>query len=947
MSGIKDLIICNPYKEPTQHWKYDRNKKEFQRPPGRRPAGFLIASKDSKEYDDPGEFTELKLVNKIRIKVDDWRAKNYPGITGITRHLLTFWHDDHTRENPFFFCQLEAIETLIWLTESVDSERQGIQIPSDGSLFQRLCCKMATGTGKTLVMAMVIAWQVINKVTYPKNTKFSKNILIMAPGLTVKSRLQVLHPTNESNFYDQFSIVPESMYEKLSQGKIKIHNWHTLMPESDPHKIIKRGSESDLAFSRRILDHNLKNIIVINDEAHHAYRASAEQTNHISPSDLARDKRWVEGLDKIHNDRTILKCFDFSATPFIPHGKNASEDTLFDWIVSDFSLNDAIESGLTKTPRISIRDDSNTYSKEEKSRFYHIYKDDKVRPDLNKNANEREKLPDLVTNAYMLLGKDWLETKKLWDKKGSDIPPVMITVCNKTHTAARIMYSFVNKRLGYDELATPECLLRIDSTTIRKAEDGTGDAKSESLREKVDTVGKPGKSGEQIKNIIAVQMLSEGWDARNVTHIMGLRAFSSQLLCEQVVGRGLRRTTYEINPDTGLFSNEYVNVFGVPFTFLPHEGGKDTPPMPPTSPPITIEPDPEKIKHMISWPNIDRINYDYNPKLSINWKKITSIDLQSDGISTVVGMAPTLDGKPHVDKLSEIDLCGTNETPRLQKIIFIAAKDVYDDISLNWKGHKALLLIQIINFVEKFINMGKINVAGESHNSLKAKMTILLHIKKVVSHVCKSIEADNITRRWLELNDIKPIKSTTDMRPWATKKPTGDQTKSHINLAVYDSGWEEDAGRELERNENVISWAKNDHLGFVIKYMYDGSIHDYWPDFLIRLKNNVTLVLEIKGIDDDKNREKRKYLEEWVDVVNKNGNYGAWAWDVVFDPMDVKRTIQKHIRAKTTSNEHAKCPKCGKHSHTLPEINKEFGFRNVNGITRSQSWCRRCRTTAK
>ena len=948
MSGIKNLIICGPYEAPSQHWKYDRIKRKFELASGRRPAGFLIATQDSKVFDDPGEFREIEQVNRIRGRVDEWRKNDYPSVTGITRQLLQFWRDGTKREYRFFFCQLEAIETLIWLTEATNSEKQGIKIPTDGGLFQRLCCKMATGSGKTIVMAMLIAWQVINKITYPQDTRFSKNILVMAPGLTVKSRLQVLFPTNGDNFYDQFSIIPESFYEKLFQGRFTIHNWHTLMPETDaPRSVVKLGTESNEVFSKRILRHDFRNIIVINDEAHHAYRADIDQVKKISKTDLERDKRWIEGLDKIHNARNIVKCFDFSATPFIPSGKNVSEDTLFEWIVSDFSLNDAIESGLTKTPRIAIRDDSNKLSKEYRSRFYHLYKDDEVKPDLNRNAKPHEKLPDLVSNAYLLLGQDWFATKKLWDEHDSKIPPVMITVCNKTETAARIMHSFENGKFELKELSIPEYLLHIDSTTINRAEEkettgGKSNNTEEILREKVNTVGKIGKLGEQIRNIIAVQMLSEGWDARNVTHIMGLRTFSSQLLCEQVVGRGLRRTSYEIDPETGLFSPEYVNVFGVPFTFLPHEGGNGTPP-PPTAPVTVIEPDPEKIKHKISWPNIERIDVEFSTILSVNWDEIKPLELRSDGISTTVGMAEVIAGKPRVDQMSEIDLYELNKEIRLQRIIFLVAKDVYDSISSSWKGGKEFLLIQVVKLVKEFIHSNKINVVDVSDDELRIKMTILFNMQKVVSHVCKSITDSNVESRCITLNSGKPIKSTADMRSWSTKKPAEYTTKSHINLAVYDSRWETSAGQELERNKNVLSWARNDHLGFVIKYLYNGIIHDYYPDFLIRLKNNVTMVLEIKGIDDNQNKEKRRYLKDWISVVNENGSYGTWVWDVAFNPSNVRGIITKHSKTEISAQESAKCFKCNKTSQFRLEIEKEFGFCNRNGIIKPQLWCRTCR----
>jgi type III restriction enzyme len=958
ITPIRNLIICNPYKSPTEHWKYNRMKRKFERLPGRRPAGFLIASQDSKAFDDPGEFRELKLVNQIRDRVDNWRERGHPNITGVTRQLLNFWQDKTQRENQFFFCQMESIETLIWLVEAPDSEKQGIDIPSDGGNFERLCAKMATGSGKTIVMAMLMAWQIINKITYPQDKRFSKNILIMTPGLTVKSRLAVLNPTSKNNYFQMFRVVPDSFYERLLKGKIVLHNWHTLMPIDDAkYGVVKKGKESDMAFAKRILGFDSKNIIIINDEAHHAWRMTSKAENKISKDEIEQATRWVEGLDKIHNARNIVKCYDFSATPFIPSGKNVSEDMLFEWVISDFSLNDAIESGLTKTPKIAIRDDSGKFDKNYRSRFYHIYRDDEVKPDLNRKAKPEEKLPDLITNAYFLLGQDWIETKKVWDAhylktKTSPIPPVMITVCNRTETASRIMYSFEKDRFGLKELSDPRYLLHIDSTSLNKAEekdsrsDGVGNAderKAELLRQKVDTVGQRGKPGEEIRNIIAVQMLSEGWDARNVTHIMGLRAFSSQLLCEQVVGRGLRRTSYEVNTETGLFEPEYVNVFGVPFTFLPHEGGDDTPPLP-SIPTTRIEPDPDKKEYEISWPNIERIETIFTLKLSVDWSKIKSLEIRSDNTSTTVGMAQVLEGKPHVDKMSDIDLNELNKTIRLQKIIFLATKDVYESIGRSWKGNKEFLLAQIVKLVEEFVHSEKIQVIDiVEGQELRKKMTFLFNMQKIVQHIFDAIKDANIEEKKLILNHQHIMKSTGEMQPWSTKKPAEYVIKNHINLSVYDNKWEMSTGQELERNKKVTSWVKIDHLGFVIKYIYNGILHDYWPDFLIKLQNGITLVLEIKGQDDDQNRTKRKFLEEWVDTVNSDGSYGMWAWDVAFNPSDVRTIVEKHAKAEVSSKIFAKCPACNKIAHTGNDIEKQFGFRNSEGITRPQSWCRQCR----
>ncbi len=196
----KELIINSPYEKPKKHLKYVREIRKFELVEGRRPAGYIIASEASASFDDPGIFIPLNLVNKIREKVDEWRHGNYEGITPITRMLLEHWKDPQ-REMKLFFCQIEAIETLVWLVEGPEEDRKGLEIPSDGGLFQRLCSKMATGSGKTIVMAMLIAWQIINKVTYPKDPRFSKYVLAVAPGLTVKSRLRVLYPSDLENYF--------------------------------------------------------------------------------------------------------------------------------------------------------------------------------------------------------------------------------------------------------------------------------------------------------------------------------------------------------------------------------------------------------------------------------------------------------------------------------------------------------------------------------------------------------------------------------------------------------------------------------------------------------------------------------------------------------------------------------------------------------------------------
>jgi type III restriction enzyme len=526
---IDHLIINSPYEEPTNYWSYDRESRTFDQKDGRRPAGYVIASQSSKAFDDPGIFVEIPRVNQIRPRVKAWREAGYPGVTGITKRLLEHWNNPDEREHQFFFCQLEAIDTLIWLAEAPASEKVGIEIPSDGGAFTRLCSKMATGSGKTIVMAMLIAWQVINKITYSQDARYAKHVFVVAPGLTVKSRLQVLEPAGKNNFYDEFNVVPGGLLDKLRQGKVLVRNWHALSWETDERiakrkSVDKRGAKSDEAYVREVLGElaSTRNIVVINDEAHHAWRIPAEsKIKGLKKEEIEEATKWVGGLDRIHRARGILTCYDFSATPFAPSGKQSSDEALFDWIVSDFGLNDAIESGLVKTRRVVVRDDGVPDAKTYKSKLYHIYQH--VRDDLNQRAEEQVPLPDLVTTGYYLLGKDWLEAAKKWKAQGLRTPPVIITIANRTETAARVKYAFDHKKILLDELCAPDRTLHIDSKVLETAKaqeeaivvNGNGQSETngevddepvkkpskkqlaEQLRQQVDTVGKEGKRGEQ------------------------------------------------------------------------------------------------------------------------------------------------------------------------------------------------------------------------------------------------------------------------------------------------------------------------------------------------------------------------------------------------------------------------------------------------------------------
>jgi type III restriction enzyme len=929
-SGITHLIINSPYDEPKQHWHYHRETQKFSLKEDRRPAGYVIASESSKSFDDPGRFVPIELVNQIRPRVQAWSKDGYAGVSGITRRLLEHWNDTELREGRrLFFCQLEAMETIIWLTEAPTSERVGITVPSDGGAFQRVCSKLATGTGKTIVMAMVVAWQVLNKVAYPLDDRFSKNIFIVAPGLTVKSRLQVLIPSGPGNYYDEFNIVPSGLYDQLRQGKVLVRNWHVLNWETDEklkkrRSVDKRGAKSDEAYVREVLGEmaTARNIVVINDEAHHAWRVNPEaKTAKIDRQLIEEATKWVGGLDRINSARKILRCFDFSATPFSPSGKQSSEEALFGWIVSDFGLNDAIEAGLVKTPRIVVRTNAVPDPATYKDKLYHLY--EHVRDDLNRKAEPHEGLPDLVRNAYLLLGTDWLDTYNEWKRLGYSTPPVMISVANRTETAARIKYAFDNKKILVDELCNPEATLHIDSKVLESAEamdeddqatqspptEGEGedepkakrltkDEQARLLRLTVDTVGKPGQLGEKIRNVISVGMLSEGWDAKTVTHIMGLRAFSSQLLCEQVVGRGLRRTSYEVNKDTGLFAAEYVNIFGVPFTFLPHEGEAGGP-LPPPPPKIRIAPESQKAQFEIKWPNILRIDHVYRPKLELDLKSVPLLSLNATDAIENAEMAAVVAGKPNLAVMTEIDLHKLASRFRFQRIIFEVARDVYEQMKPTWKGNRENLLAQLIRLVEQFIASHKLEIDPPLfyQDELKRRVMLTLNMQRIVQHIFEQIRFANTETLEAIFDSAKPIRSTGDMFPWYTGKPVVAANRSHVNLCVADSTWEAQAAYELDHNKAVAAWVKNDHLGFEIAYIFAGVFHKYRPDLLIRLLDGPNLIVEVKGQNTDQDETKRRYLDEWVKAVNAHGSFGKWQAGLCLNPAELPTVIHNAISA--------------------------------------------------
>lgn len=938
--GRRSLIISSPFEAPTHHWRR-KGESSLELIEGRRPAGYEIID----TRNNTTRTVELELVNRIRQRVDAWRDAGYTGITSVTRQLLEHWHDREVASRPydFYFCQIEAIETLIWHAEAPPDYKQGIHIPGDGGPWERVCSKMATGTGKTTVMAMIITWQVLNALTYPKRNKdFSRTVFIVAPGLTVKERLQVLQPGHPQNYYDEFGLCPnESLRQRLNQVELLIENWHSLMPlKEQTRSVVRKGAESDEAYVRRVLGKlaGSKDIIVINDEAHHAYRKPAESKVSKKDAeelgiDLEEATRWVEGLDRIHKMRRISRCFDLSATPFAPTGKTSTEAALFEWVISDFGLYDAIEAGLVKTPRVVIRDSALPNAATYRSKLYHLYREPEVGEDLNRRGAEpHEPLPQLVQEAYTLLGADWRETLRSWQEAGHPSPPVMLTVCNRTETAARIEHYFRQGDAYWTELHAPERTLRVDSKVLDKAEIGetaTSDKayeqvlqaiveaanipevrkidlralkKEELLRAIVDNVGKRGTAGQDLQNVISVAMLSEGWDAKNVTHIMGLRAFTSQLLCEQVIGRGLRRVSYDTEPVEcpdgvvrELFKPEYVNVFGVPLALF-DDGSSSGEAPPPPKPSTQIEALLERSELELDWPNVLRIDTVIRQELTIDWNKLPALKLKPEEMHVSAEMAPALGNATDLSKAVSIDLEKLPEDFRLQRLLFVAARKAFGATESGFTGGREYLLQQLVRLVEEFFDSPKLDIPSLFHQEpLRKRILFALAMDRIVQHVVDHLQQQNAERLEPVFDSEFPIGSTINMRTWYSTKPCLETSKSQISHAVADSTWEQYTTNILEAGGMVRAYAKNDHLGFQVFYLWRGSRRKYVPDYLIEFENGKRLILEIKGEDSDQNRAKRLALDAWVRAVNAKGGFGTWCWDVAKgEPSKVHDILAHH-----------------------------------------------------
>ena len=753
---IENPILNSPFFEPNRHFKFTDEGISNDIVAGRRSSSYFIPiarpKKKGKQLAFDTEWTqdrieENKTVNRIRQRVGIWRDGGHVGVTPTTAALLRYWTDPE-RERKLFFCQIEALETLIYITEVakkfgdawIDNDVREANDTSNPGL-PRLALKMATGSGKTVVMAMLVAWQALNKLANAQDARFSDTFLIVSPGITIRDRLRVLLPNDPNNYFRLRDIVPGHQFEKLGQARIVITNFHAfqLREKISAGKLTKamlsQGvpgvfTESPDQMVRRVCRElgTKKNIVIINDEAHHCYRRKPEagEAETLTGDDRKEaEKReeeariWISGIEAVKAKIGVKAIYDLSATPFFLRGSGYSEGTLFPWVVSDFSLIDAIEAGIVKVPRVPVSDDS---MQGDQPTYRDLWL--RIREHLPRKGRKTEeldeepKLPAELEGAIQSLYGNYRKYHELWAKNADAqakglTPPVFIVVCNNTNVS-KLVFNYISgweKAVADGETIVvpgrlplfnneqdgawsprPNTIL-VDSEQLESGEgmspefkkiaareieefkaeyrarfpgrDVDGLTEEDLLREVMNTVGKPGKLGEHVKCVVSVSMLTEGWDANTVTHVLGVRAFGTQLLCEQVVGRALRRMSYAANAD-GRFEPEYAEVYGVPFSFIPCSGSMANPKPGPM--PTRVRALESRIACEITFPRLLGYRYELaTKKLTAEFTEDSRLTLTTADLPIKTENAPIV-GESSIHSLDEL------KNRRINEVAFLAGQ---------------------------------------------------------------------------------------------------------------------------------------------------------------------------------------------------------------------------------------------------------------------------------
>ena len=992
-------ILNSPYDCPSRHWELEdglptthiiekRRRADLVTPipkprKNRTEQMELIAGDDAlstqeQRYDPTG------TINELRQHIDAWRNLPNPNdwlVTPETARLLQYWrHYDLGAVRPFF-CQVEAVETAIWLTEvapKLGKKGRGFlslleQANKEANPgLSRLALKLATGAGKTMVMAMLIAWQTVNAVRRPSSKKFTRGFLIVTPGITIRDRLRVLLPSDPDNYYRRRNLVPNDMLDLLGRAKIVITNYHAfkrreVLKLSKGNRALLQGRgpelqslESEGEMLKRVMSEmmSFRNILVLNDEAHHCY---CEKPGDSDEGKLKGDDRkeaeknkeaarlWINGLLAAQRKLGIERVIDLSATPFFLRGSGYVEGTLFPWTVSDFSLMDAIECGIVKLPRVPVADN---IPSAEVPVFRELWKH--VRPKMPKKGRGKAghldplSLPVELQTALDALYGHYEKTYEGWEAAGIEVPPCFIVVCNNTSTS-KLIYDYIsgferkttddrphfeNGRLklfrNYDEngnrLARPRTLL-IDSEQLESgdaldpkfrqiAEDEIEQFRRDNasrygshaagtftdqdlLREVMNTVGKKDHLGGAIRCVVSVSMLTEGWDANTVTHVLGVRAFGTQLLCEQVIGRALRRQSYELN-DEGLFDVEYADVLGIPFDFTSEP--VVAPPQPPRETVTVKAMSPERDPLEIRFPRVDGYRVELpDQRLEAEFDDDATLVLTPDLIGPSVTRNEGILGKS-----VDLDLGHTGDV-RLMSLAYQLTGRL---IETKWRDPDEVpryhLFGQLRTITLHWLKNHLICEGGTTPAQLRFQELADRACERINRGIVKKMSGTSSIKAVLD--PYNPIGSTQHVRFNTTRQDRWRTAidKCHINWVIHDSQWEAEFCRVAESHPRVLAYVKNHNLGFEVPYRSGPDSRRYHPDFIVRVDDGrgaqdpLNLVVEVKGFRREDTKDKKDSMETfWLPAINRLGSFGRWAFaefDSVYRmELDFDAKIQKNF----------------------------------------------------
>lgn len=990
-------ILNSPYERPIQHWELDASGQPTQRIiANRRRAEFITpipkprrrkgVEQDALLFDEglglssrEQQYDHTAIINAVRQQVDQWRRLPKSAqwqVTPETARLLQHW-----RQHPFnnirpFFCQIEAVETVIWLTEVAPhtgkSGQAFLQHLADANQaanpeLLRLALKLATGAGKTTVMAMLIAWQTINAVRHPQSTRFSRGFLVVAPGLTIRDRLRVLQPNDPDSYYASRELVPGDLLRDLERAKIVISNYHAFK-RRDRLELSKGGRsllqgrgaaldtlESEGQMIQRVMPElmGLKQILVLNDEAHHCYR---EKPGVENAADWAGDERreaeknneaarlWIAGLEAVKRNMGISRVIDLSATPFFLRGSGYAEGTLFPWTMSDFSLMDAIECGIVKLPRVPVADN---IPGGEMPKFRNLW--EHIRSRMPKKGRGKAKtldplsLPVELQTALEALYGHYEKTYQLWQAAGMPAPPCFIVVCNNTSTS-KLVYDFIagfrrehedgsttleNGRLplfrNFDEsgnpLGRPRTLL-IDSEQLESGEaldeqfrqvaadeidrfrreiiERTGDRRlaenlsdQDLLREVMNTVGKPGRLGDSIRCVVSVAMLTEGWDSNTVTHVLGVRAFGTQLLCEQVIGRSLRRQSYDLN-EAGLFDVEYADILGIPFDF--------------TAKPVIASPQPpqETIQVKAMRPERDPLEIRFprvvgyrvelpEERLTAEFNEDSVLELTPELVGPSITQNAGIVGESVDLKLEH--LAGLRRSTLLfhltRRLLYTHWRDPGETPKLHLFG-------QLKQIAGQWLDRCLVCTGGTYPAQLLYQELADMASERITAAITRSLVGEWPIKAMLDAYNPTGSTAHVNFNTAKTSRWQTDARRCHLNWVILDSDWEAEFCRVVEAHPRVQAYVKNHNLGFEIPYRYGSQLRHYRPDFIVLVEDGsgglLHLIVEIKGYRREDAKEKKATMENyWVPGVNNLGSYGRWAFTEFIDVWEMQDNFAKEV----------------------------------------------------